>query len=187
MSGNVDWPGRGPTWLGVPALVLALVGVLGLAEFSSRERLGRELLNSGVRTTATSVQVDVVPGKSSPFIDDVQVEFLTPEGRRIQAVLDNEEDDRQGMPEGVHPPAPGTRYALPLQLAYRSIDPSVVLAVVDAEEWTADKATPRIYIGLIAGGGSLVLVAMVLLTVGARRRGLAWWQWYAEAPGRHRL
>lgn len=186
MSGNVDWPGRGPTWLGVPALVLALVGVLGLAEFTSRESLGRELLESGVRATATSVQVDVVPGKGSPFVADVQVEFLTADGRQVRSVIDHVEDDRQGMPEGLHPPAPGTRYAPPLRVAYRSTDPSVVLAVVDAEEWTADKETPRINLGLIVGGGTLVLVAMVLLTVGARRRGLAWWQWYVEAPARHR-
>jgi hypothetical protein len=186
MSGNVDWPGRGPTWLGVPALVLALVGVLGLAEFTSREGLGRELLDSGARTTATTVRVDVVPGKGSPFIEEVQVDFVTGDGQRVRAVLDNQEDDVQGMPEGLQSPAPGTRYAMPLQLAYRRTDPSVVLAVVDAELWTADRATPRIYVGLIAGGSTLVLAAMVLLTVGARRRGLAWWRWYDEAPGRHR-
>lgn len=187
MSGRVDWPGRGPTWLGVPALVLALVGVLGLAEFTSREGLGQELLDSGARATATSVKVDVVPGKGSPFIEEVQVDFPAAYGQRVHAALDNKEDDRQGMPEGLQLPAPGTRYAMPLQLVYRPTDPSVVLAVVDAEQWTADKETPRINIGLIAGGSILVLAAMVLLTVGARRRGLAWWQWYSDAPAQHRL
>ena len=172
--------------MGVPALVVVLVGVLGLGEFTSRESLGRELLESGVRTTATSVQVDVVPGKGSPFIDEVQVDFVAEDGQRVHSVLDNQEDDRQGMPEGVQSPAPGTRYAMPLELAYWRTDPSVVLAVVDADLWTADRETPRIFIGLIAGGSTFVLAAMGLLAVGARRRGLAWWKWYTEAPARHR-
>jgi hypothetical protein len=183
---SVNWPGRGPTWLGVPGLVLALVGVLGLAEVSSRQDLGRELLDSGARATVRSVQVDVAAGKGSPFVAEVQVDFTTEEGRRIHAVLDNQEDDRQGMPEGLHPPAAGTRYAAPLEIAYRRTDPAIALAVVDAQQWVADKETPRINLGLIAGGSAAVLAAMILLTIGARRRDLEWWQWYSAGHARHR-
>jgi hypothetical protein len=109
----------------------------------------------------------------------VQVDFTTAEGRRIHAVLDNQEDDRQGMPEGLHPPAAGTRYAAPLEIAYRRTDPAIALAVVDAQQWLADKKTPRINLGLIAAGSAAVLAAMILLTIGARRRELEWWQWYS--------
>ncbi|MBP2354249.1 hypothetical protein JOF29_005359 [Kribbella aluminosa] len=40
--------------------------------------------------------------------------------------------------------------------------------------------TPRIISGLV-GGGTVVVVlsALVLLTIGARRRGLVWWKWYS--------
>jgi hypothetical protein len=31
-----------------------------------------------------------------------------------------------------------------------------------------------------------LLVAMLLLIIEARRRGLSWWQWYTETPARHR-
>ncbi|NIK59232.1 hypothetical protein BJY22_004949 [Kribbella shirazensis] len=34
MARRVDWPGRGPTWLGVPALLAAIVGVLILTDIS---------------------------------------------------------------------------------------------------------------------------------------------------------
>jgi len=166
----------------VPALVAVLVGVLVLAEFSSRARLSRELSEAGTQTVATSVQVEVAPGKGSPLIAAVRVEFLTTSGERVQTVLDNFDDDRQGMPEGVHVPAAGTRYAMPLSIKYRRSDPSVVLASVDVDAWLADERTPRTGQGLIGGGAVGVLAAMVLLTVGARRRGLAWWQWYSEAP-----
>ena len=91
------------------------------------------------------------------------------------------------MPEGVRTPAPGTRYATPLEIIYQRSDPSVVLAAVDAREWTCGQqdAADRMGVGRW-WIGAVVLLAMVLLTVGARRRGLSWWQWYSDAPARHR-
>ncbi|HET6986431.1 MAG TPA: hypothetical protein VFI00_07430, partial [Kribbella sp.] len=103
----------------------------------------------------------------------------------VRTTLDNCEDDRQGMPEGVQTPAAGTRYAMPLEIIYQRSDPSIALAAVDAREWLADQRTPRIGWGLVGGGSSFVVLAMVLLTIGARRRGLRWWQWYTEGPARH--
>ncbi|WP_432885867.1 hypothetical protein ACQPYH_02350 [Kribbella sp. CA-245084] len=180
MTRNINWPGRGPTWIGVPALVAMLFGGLMLLELDSRVSLSRELLAGGAESVASSVEVEVDPGKGSPLIGEVRVVFAAPERGQVRAVLKYCEDDRQGMPEGVRPPAPGTRYAKPLQVLYRPSDPSTALAAVDAREWIGDRRTPRIGWGLVVGGSALVLLAMVLLTIGARRRGLSWWQWYTE-------
>ncbi len=65
-------------------------------------------------------------------------------------------------------------------------EPSTALAVADARKWAEDKKTPKVGLGLVGGGLALVLLAMLLLTIGARRRGLSWWQWYTETPARHR-
>lgn len=181
MSGNVDWPGRGPTWLGVSGLVAVVVGLLMLLEFGNRVGLSRELLADGVEVVASDVQVEVDPGKGSPLIGEVRVVF-TADGQQVRTVLRHIEDDRQGMPEGVQSPAPGTRYASPLRIRYQPADPATALAAVDAQKWTADRRTPRIVSGLVGGGSVVVLSALVLLTVGARRRGLVWWKWYSAGP-----
>ena len=181
MTRNVDWPGRGPTWLGVPALVAIVFGGLMLLELHGRVSLSRELLAYGAASVASSVEVEVYPGKGSPLIGEVRVVFAVPGRGQVRTVLENCEEDRQGMPEGVQPPAPGTRYAKPLEIVYRPSDPSVALAAVDARQWTADRRTPRIGWSMVAGGSTLVLLAMALLTLGARRRGLSWWEWYTEA------
>ncbi|TDD46340.1 hypothetical protein E1263_36815 [Kribbella antibiotica] len=185
MSGRVDWPGRGATWLGVPALVLALIGTGILIDALDRRDLGRELLNAGGETVATSVQLDVYPGKGDPGIGEVRVEFIAA-GQQVRTVLSDYQDDAQGMREGAQPPAAGTRYAMPLQIVYRPSDPSVALAAADAHLWVEDSETRRVSTGLVVGGSALVLAAMVMLTIGARRRGLAWWKWYADAPAQHR-
>jgi hypothetical protein len=185
MTRDVTWPGRGPTWLGVPALVAALVGVLILIEVLTRQGLSRDLLKSGIETTADSVQLVVYPGKGDPLVEDITVKFHTADGTPAQAVLNNNEDDPQGMPEGQQTPAVGTRYAMPLKIIYRPSDPSTVLASVDAHEWVADHETPRIGAALLAGGLAVTLLAAILLTRGARKRGLSWWRWY-DAPATHR-
>ncbi|MGZ0149406.1 hypothetical protein ACXJJ3_20245 [Kribbella sp. WER1] len=180
MTNNVDWPGRGPTWLGVPALVVAVVGGLGFAEISERQDLSRELLSSGNATVARGVQVDVV-GTRDPYLENVHVEFVAPGGRPVRAELYSWEDNPQGMPEGSQAPRAGTRYAAPLRIVYRTSDPSVVLANVDTQRWLAQRDRWRTYGAMLVGGVLGVLSAFVLLTIGARRRGLAWWKWYS--PG----
>jgi len=186
MSRKAESPGRGPTWIGVPALVLVLLGVLVLVDVTSRQRLSRELLDSGIETVADSVQVDVDGRAGRPAITEVRVDFTAGGVDRIRTDVDHIEGDRQGMPEGVQTPAAGTRYAMPLHIVYRQSDPSTALAEADARTWAADKDTPRLGLGLIGGGILLILLAILLLTVNARRRGLAWWQWYTETPARHR-
>jgi hypothetical protein len=186
MTEKVASPGRGPTWIGVPALVLVLLGVLVLVDVTSRQRLSRELLDSGIETVADSVQVEVTGGAGRPAISEVRVDFTAGGVDRIRTTLDHIQDDRQGMPEGIQAPAAGTRYAMPLHIVYRQSDPSTVLALSDASNWATDKDAPRLGLGLVGGGLVLVLLAMLLLTIGARRRGLSWWQWYAESHARHR-
>ena len=186
MSERVESPGRGPTWIAVPAVVLVLLGVLVLVDVMSRQQLSRELLDSGIETVADQVLVEVTGGAGRPAISEVRIDFTAGGVDRIRTTLDDIEDDRQGMPEGVQPPAAGTRYAMPLHIVYRPSEPSTALAAVDARKWAEDKDTPKLGLGLVGGGLALVLLAMLLLTIGARRRGLSWWQWYTETPARHR-
>ena len=49
----------GRAWIGVPALVLVLLGVLVLVDVMSRQQLSHELLDSGIETVADQVQVEV--------------------------------------------------------------------------------------------------------------------------------
>ncbi|MEV0284324.1 MULTISPECIES: hypothetical protein [unclassified Kribbella] len=186
MSRENESRGRWPTWIALPAVVLIVLGVLVLVDVSSRQRLSRELLDNGIETVADSVQVEVTGGAGRPAISEVRVDFTAGGVDRIRTTLDHIEDDRQGMAEGVQTPAAGTRYASPLHIVYRQSEPAKALALVDAEKWVADKNTYRLGLGLAGGGLALLLLAMLLLTIGARRRGLAWWQWYAETHARHR-
>ncbi|MEU4396512.1 DUF3592 domain-containing protein [Kribbella sp. NPDC023855] len=176
MTGDVSWPGRGPTWLGVPALVIAVVGGLTLGEVTHRQEFSRELLTSGGEVLAESVEVNV-----GRLVGPVTVEFRTADGQRIRTDLaDNETNDAQGMPEGPQTPAAGTRYSMPLKVVYRRADPSVALASIDAQEWVDDRKTPQQGVWMLAGGLGVTVVALVLLSRDARRRGLAWWQWYTD-------
>ncbi|MEV0804703.1 DUF3592 domain-containing protein [Kribbella sp. NPDC050281] len=176
MAGDVNWPGRGPTWLGVPALVVAVAGGLMLGEVTHRQEFSRELLTTGVEIVAGSVQVDV-----GRLLGSVSVGFRTADGREVRTELaDHEYNDTEGMPDGVQTPAAGTRYAMPLKIVYRRSDPSVVLASVDARQWVDDRKTPRLGVGMLAGGLAVVLTALVMLSRDARKRGVAWWQWYTE-------
>jgi hypothetical protein len=181
LKDGVDWPGRGPTWLGVPALVVAVIGGLMLAEVTHRQNYSRDLLTNGVETVASSVQI-YVNGKGT--ITEPEVVFRTQDGREVTTTLVNAEvNDDEGMAPGTQTPAAGTRYAPPLEIVYQPSDPSFALASVDARAWVADRRTPRIAVGMLAGGIALTLVALAWLSRDARRRGLAWWQWYSAAPG----
>lgn len=121
----MDWPGRGPTWLGVPALVVAVIGGLMLAEISHRQGLSQDLLANGTETVASSVQVDI-GGRGG--ITDLQVVFRTGDGREVKTTLaDGEFTDDEGMQEGQQTPAAGTRYSPPLKIVYRPSEPSVAL------------------------------------------------------------
>ena len=176
MAGTVNWPGRGPTWLGVPALVVAVAGGLMLGEVTHRQAFSRELSATGVETTAESVQVDV-----GRLLGSVSVGFRTADGRQVRTELvDHEYNDTEGMPEGLQTPAAGTRYAMPLKIVYQRSDPSVALASVDARQWGDDRKTPRLGLGMLTGGVAVVLVALMMLSRDAHKRGLAWWQWYVE-------
>lgn len=151
-----------------------------LAEVTHRQDFSRDLLTNGAETVASSVQV-YVTGRGT--IGDLDVVFRTSDGRQVQTVLaDAEVNDDGGMEDGLQTPAPGTRYAPPLEIVYRPSEPSVALASVDAREWVADRRTPRQAAGMVAGGILVTLIAMLWLSRDARRRGLGWWQWYTDAP-----
>lgn len=181
MTKDVDWPGRGGTWLGVPALVALVIGLAIFLDASHRQHLSRELLHEGGKALCTSVQVEVFGGRAN-YIESIRVEFPLSNGRPVQTVLASFEDGRQGMAEGVHPPEAGTRYATPLQVVYRPSYPAVALAAVDAEKWAADVNTPRYGLALLVVGAGGVVWAPVMLSRSARRRGLAWWKWYSAGP-----
>lgn len=151
-----------------------------LAEVTHRQNFSRDLLTNGTETVASTVSV-YVTGKGT--IGDLQVAFRTSDGRQVETALaDAEVNDDEGMPDGIQTPSPGTRYAPPLTIVYRPAEPSVVLASVDAREWVADRRTPRQAVGMLSGGLAAALFAMAWLTRDARRRGLAWWEWYTGAP-----
>jgi hypothetical protein len=179
---RLDWPGRGPTWLGVPALIVAVCGAVILLEVLPRQSLSRDLLEAGNFAIADTVRVDIAPGRGNPTVAGVHVSFPTADGRPLETPLIGYEYDAQGMTEGTQTPRPGTRYAAPLQVIYKPAAPRQALAMVDARQWTADRRTPRIGAGMLAGGLTLTLIATARLSHGARKRGLAWWRWYSEDP-----
>lgn len=184
MTKDVDWPGRGGTWLGVPALIAAVIGLSLFSTSQGRQDLSRELLDGGGVAIATSVQAEVV-GTRGALIEALRVGYSTGDGHQIQVELQDYEDNPQGMTDGVQQPAAGTRYAMPLKIVYRQSDPSVALAAVDAEKWAADVTTPRYGFALLAVGVGGVLWAPVMLSRSARRRGLAWWKWYSRGSMRN--
>jgi hypothetical protein len=166
--------------LGVPALVVAAIGGLMLAEVTHRQSYSRDLLTNGVETVASSVQISV--GERGT-IAEPEVVFRTQDGREVKiALVDAEVNNTEGMAPGAQTPAAGTRYAPPLKIVYQPSDPSFALASVDARAWAADRRTPRTAAGMLAGGGAVTLVALAWLSRDARRRGVAWWQWYSAAP-----
>lgn len=179
MAKDVDWPGRGGTWLGVGSLIAVLIGLGVFGTYSYRHGLGEELLRGGGIAVSQSVQVDVIAGRVEE-IEHVNVDFTTGDRRRVQTELAEYKTGIQGMEQGVHPPAPGTRYAAPLKLLYRQSDPSVALAVVDAEEWAADPITQRYGLALLVIGLGGLLWTPMVFSRAARRRGLPWWKWYSR-------
>jgi hypothetical protein len=179
---RIDWPGRGPTWLGVPALIVAVCGALILLEVLQRQSLSRDLLEAGNWAIADTVRVDIAPGRGAPTVAGVHVSFRTSDGRHMDTPLIDYEYDAQGMTEGIQTPRPGTRYAAPLQIIYKPSDPRRAVAMVDTRQRIADRRTPRIGAGMLAGGLTITVIAAALLSHGARKRGLAWWRWYSEGP-----
>jgi hypothetical protein len=166
--------------LGVPALVVALVGGLMLGEVTHRQDFSDELLKTGTETVADSVQVDI-----GRVLGEVLITFRTSDGRKVETSLaDHEYNDSEAMPEGVHAPTPGTRYAMPLKIVYRPAEPSVALASIDARQWVADRKTAQWGTGMLTGGLAATLIALAWLSRDARRRGLAWWHWYTGEPTR---
>ncbi len=182
MKRRIDWPGRGPTWLGVPALIVAVCGALILLDVLQRQSLSRDLLEDGYFAIADTVWVDVAPGRGSPTVAGVHVSFRTSDGRPLETPLIDYEYDAQGMTEGIQTPRPGTRYAAPLQIIYKPAAPRQAVAMVDARQWTADRRTPRIGAGMLAGGLTITVIAAARLSLAARKRGLEWWRWYFEGP-----
>ncbi|WP_112239266.1 hypothetical protein [Kribbella monticola] len=182
MGGRVDWPGRGPTWLGVPALVVAFVGLGVLIDIHTRQMTSRDLLANGVPTAADQVELDVYPNRGSPIVGDVLVTLRVDGMPRTVPLSDFDDENPHGVPEGMHPPAAGSRYSPPLAILYDPSDTTTVLAAADAELWLANRDTPRFASELIAGGSATTVLAMVLLTRDARRRGVSWWRWYSDPP-----
>ncbi|MFD7153711.1 hypothetical protein ACFV9C_03885 [Kribbella sp. NPDC059898] len=54
-----------------------------------------------------------------------------------------------------------------------------MLARRDTERWIAQRDRRLAYGALFVSGTLAFPAALVLLTIGARRRGLAWWKWYS--------
>ncbi|MEI8409705.1 MULTISPECIES: hypothetical protein [unclassified Kribbella] len=159
------------------------MGALIFTDIHERQATSRYLLSNGISTTADSVELNVYPGKGSPFVGEIFIKFRDRSSQPVQGqLLYFQDDDPHGLSEHATVPAPpGTRYAAPLTIAY---DPATVLATVDAQLWLADRRTPRIGVSMAGGGLAITLVALGLLTRDARRRGVAWWQWYTDVPDR---
>ena len=171
MTRRVVRPGRGPTWLAVPALIVAVCGAIILLGFLPRQHLSRELLESGTFAIAETTRVDAARGE----VAAVRAGFYTAEGRLFETPL---ADHLSGTESDVD----GGRYAAPLQIVYKQSAPHQALALVDAQQWSADRTTPRVGTGLLAGG----LVVSLVVTAPQLRRGynraLMRWRWYVERP-----
>ena len=87
-----------------------------------------------------------------------------------RATLTNSLGDAQGNDLGRHAPDAGTRYAAPLKVLYKPEDPAQVIAVVDAEDFAADSATPTVAAGMISVGGTIALMVGVSAILDARLR-----------------
>ena len=181
MQRKIDWQGRGPTWFGVTALIVAVCGALILLEVLQRQHLSRDMLEAGTFAIADTVRVDRAPGRGTSTVAGVHVSFRASDGRPVDTTLIDYEY-AQGMAEGIQTPRPGTRYAAPLQVIYKPAAPQQAVAMVDARQWTADRRTPRVGAGMLAGGLTITLIAVALLSHGARKRGMVWWRWYSDGP-----
>jgi hypothetical protein len=179
---KVGWPGRGPIWLVVAGLIVAVCGAIVLLEVLPRQSLSRELLAAGHFAIADTTQVDVAPGRGNPTVAGVHASFQTADGGWLETPLVDYEDDAQGMAQGLQTPPSGTRYAAPLQIIYRPTAPQQAVALVDARQWAADQRTPLIGIGMVAGGLTIAFIAAAGLIRDLYRRGLARWRWYVEGP-----
>jgi hypothetical protein len=164
---RVVWPDRGPTWLAVPALIVAVCGAIILLGFLPRQNLSRELLESGAFAIAETTQVDVANSEAGA----VRVGFYTTEGRLFETPLADYESG-----------AAASRYAAPLQIVYMQTAPQQALALVDAEHWSADRTTPRVGTGMLAGGLLVILVVTAPYLRRAYHRALMRWRWYVERP-----
>lgn len=143
---------RAVGWLGVIALAVAVLGVIVQLDVRHQRGIGEDFLAHGVRAVATEVELEIESGKGGTSVDVVRVLFRTAEGQEIRSTLTSPLGDPEGAREGRRAPAPGTRYAVPLELRYRAAAPTEVIALVDAED--------------IAHPGTLIWVTWTMLAVG---------------------
>jgi hypothetical protein len=142
--------------LGAFALVATVLGVAALLDTRHQRAVAQDFLDTGVQTAADHVEVKVQSGKGGSYIDEVEVTYVVATKQQV-AILSNSLGDPESNTDGRHPPATGTRYASPLRIVYKPDDPSQVMALVDADEFTADDGTPAGIAAVIAIGGTTTL------------------------------
>ncbi|NIK59228.1 hypothetical protein [Kribbella shirazensis] len=146
--------------LGVFALVATILGLVALLDIRHQRAVAQDFLDTGVEMIADQVEVAVWYGRGGDYVDEVEVTFVVAT-KRVVATLSNSLGDPEGNAEGRHPPAAGTRYAAPLRIVYKPEDPSQVMALVDAEEFAADSATPAGVAGIVTIGGTTTVAIAV--------------------------
>jgi hypothetical protein len=161
-----------PQWgsaVGAIALVIATLGVVVLLDVRHQRDVADDFLANGTVTVVDHVELHVRTGKGGDYIDEVEVAFAASTGSQ-RATLTNSLGDPQGNDLGRHVPDAGTRYASPLKVLYKPEDPAQVIAVVDAEEFAADSATPAVAAGMVSVGGTIALIVGVSTILNARLR-----------------
>ena len=152
-----------PRWasvLGAYTLAATVLGLVALLDTRHQRADAQDFLDTGVQTMADDVEVAVHYGKGGSYIDEVEVTFAVAAKQHL-ATLSNSLGDPESNADGRHAPAAGTRYASPLRIVYRPDDPSQVIALVDADYFDSDTATPTGIAAVVSIAGTTTVAIAV--------------------------
>jgi hypothetical protein len=150
-------------------LVLAMYGAIALAELTNRRQMSQEFLSAGAYANADQVELEVAPGRGTPVLEEVQVDFRTTDGQKVHTSLVEVDIEAQVAPhEGRQTPEPGSRYAPPLKILYMPRKPSDAIAVADVDRLVTNDTK---YHGWAAAGIGVGLVSLMAAAVILGRQG----------------
>jgi hypothetical protein len=150
-----------------------MYGTIATIELVNRRQLSQEFRSAGAGAIVEQVELEVAPGRGTPVLDEVQVDFSTADGQEVHTSLVQVDIEIQVAPhEGRQTPEPRSRYAPPLTILYMPGKPSEAIAVADAERLVTNDATYRGWAvaGIWIGLASLMTAAVILWRQGRTLR-----------------